>query len=67
MIHIFTQTVNDSPQLSGWELVWHDEFNSDSINYKDWEHDIGTGAATYTDYGILSTDFVPPEDLDDAD
>ena len=60
-INIFSQPINDSPQLSGWDLVWHDEFDSDSINYDDWEHDIGTGALTYTEYGISSTEFVPPQ------
>ena len=60
-INIFSQPVNDNPNLSGWNLVWNDEFNADSINYEDWEHDIGTGASTYTEYGVSSTEFVPPQ------
>ncbi|SVD14022.1 uncharacterized protein METZ01_LOCUS366876, partial [marine metagenome] len=58
-INIFSQPINDSPQLSGWNLVWQDEFEADTVNYKEWEHDIGTGASTYKSYGISSTEFVP--------
>ncbi len=39
----------------GWELVWHDEFDSATINPSDWTFDLGGGgwgngeAQTYTD------------------
>lgn len=39
----------------GWELVWHDEFDGDTINRSDWTFDLGGGgwgngeAQVYTD------------------
>ena len=58
-INIFPQSINDSLLLSRWDLVWNDEFDSDSINFDDWRFDIGTGASAYSDYGFSSSEFVP--------
>lgn len=42
-----------------WKLVWQDEFDAKIISDTDWTYDLGTGAASYTEYGISSTEFVP--------
>ncbi len=57
---VATQSPLDSLIKSGWDLVWHDEFNTSEINYNDWEHDMGTGAPTYQAYGESSAEFAPP-------
>ena len=59
------QTFPDSLQIPGWKLVWNDEFDSNTINYSMWQHDIGTGAPIYEDFGESSSEFAPlgfPED-----
>jgi beta-glucanase (GH16 family) len=43
------------PELPGWELLWHDEFDDDAINRENWTFDLGGGgwgngeAEYYTD------------------
>ena len=43
------------PELPGWKLLWHDEFDGDAINRDNWTFDIGGGgwgngeAEYYTD------------------
>ena len=59
MINIFSQPINDSPQLSGWNLVWQDEFDADTINYEEWGHDIGSGAPVFEAFGVSSHEFSP--------
>ena len=59
IINIFSQPMNDSPQLSGWNLVWQDEFDADTINYEDWGHDIGRGAPVFEAFGVSSPEFSP--------
>ena len=58
-INIFAQPINVSPQLSGWNLVWQDEFEADTVNYKEWEHDIGTGSPVFEEFGNSSPEFSP--------
>ena len=58
-INIFAQPINGSPQSSGWNLVWQDEFEADTVNYKEWEHDIGTGAPVFEAFGNSSPEFSP--------
>ena len=29
------------PEIEGWELVWHDEFDGDAIDLTNWTYDIG--------------------------
>ena len=31
------------PQLPGWKLVWHDEFDGSAIDSANWTYDIGAG------------------------
>ena len=58
-INIFAQPIIVSPQLSGGNLVWQDEFEADTVNYKEWEHDIGTGSPVFEEFGNSSPEFSP--------
>lgn len=36
-------TATPLPELPGWQLVWHDEFDGDAINPAHWTYDLGSG------------------------
>src|ERR1700739_4003159 len=36
-------TCNFAAAQGGWQLIWSDEFNSNSINTNNWHFDIGNG------------------------
>ncbi len=36
-------TATPIPELPGWELVWHDEFDGKTINSANWTYDLGGG------------------------
>lgn len=38
-----TPTATPIPELPGWELVWHDEFDGKAINSANWTYDLGGG------------------------
>ena len=42
-----------------WNLVWYDEFEDKKIDSSKWTFDLGTGAPSFTDYGISSPNFIP--------
>ncbi len=38
-----TPSPTEIPPLPGWNLVWHDEFDGDKIDTKNWTYDLGGG------------------------
>ena len=50
---------NNSCNKNEWDLVWQDEFETDSIDFSQWTFDLGTGAPSFENYGISSPIFVP--------
>ena len=47
--------------IPGWNLVWNDEFDNQTIDKPNWDFDIGTGAPTFDSYGISSPHFAPKD------
>ena len=50
---------NEPKTISGWELVWNDEFNRGKIDPSKWIFDIGTGAPVFEAFEPSSPEFVP--------
>ena len=38
--------------LTGWDLVWQDEFNGDEVNRDDWAFDLGRGAGGWGNHEL---------------
>ena len=40
-------------KLPGWKLVWHDEFDGDSVDTSKWDFDIGNGFYDYKNHAWI--------------
>ena len=59
ILSICILSTNNSCNKNEWDLVWHDEFEAESIDFSQWTFDLGTGAPSFENYGISSPNFVP--------